>query len=97
MNKQEQLAWAKKELKNIMDNSNKTRYKALVSTPEILSNLEEAFLAVSLSKAQAYKNAIAGIPSPSFNWINEDPEAAKNVLLLQENLVELIEISMIPE
>lgn len=97
MNSQQQLAWAKQEIKNIMDNSNKTRYKALAATPDVLLKLEEAFLAVAVGKAQAYKNAIAGVSLTSFNWINEDPEAAKNILLLQQNLISLLDISMMPD
>ena len=97
MNHQQQLAWAKHEIKNIMDNSNKTRYKALVATPDILLKLEEAFLAVAVGKAQAYKNAISGVYLTSFNWVNQDPESAQNILLLQQNLIPLIDISMMPE
>jgi hypothetical protein len=96
MNKQAQLAWVKQEIKNIMDNSNKTRYKALVATPDILLKLEEAFLAVAVGKAQAYENAMAGSSLTSFNWINEDQESAKNILLLQQNLISLFDVAMLP-
>jgi hypothetical protein len=97
MNKQEQLAWAKKELKAIMDDSNKTRYKALVSTPNDLLSLEEAFLFIANSKAQAYKSSMLGNYQQSFNWVNENSDMAKSILLLQQNIIAINDVAMLPD
>jgi hypothetical protein len=97
MNTQEQLAWAKKELKDIMDVSSKTRYKELASTPNGLQDLESAFLFVADAKAKNYKTAMSGFYLTSFNWVNENPDMTKNILLLQQNMVAISDIAMLPE
>lgn len=97
MNKKDQLAWAKTELKSIMDVSNKTRYKEIASTPDNLKSLEESLLFVANAKAQAYKKAVSGNYPKSFNWVNENPDLAKNVLLLQQNVISISEIAMLPD
>lgn len=92
---EKQISWSKDQLKEIMDGSQKTRYKALSADANALKEAEDALLLFACAKKQAYLNAFNGKPGSGFGETN--PDLLQATLVLQHILVDLSDIAMVPE